>query len=385
MKFTIALITAFAVAEAQHFKSGAVTGFEKFTYGKFLTRMRAPNKKGTVSSFFTYWNGPNFYPGGWNELDIEIVPSVAKNPLSMNAIYGDGIDKHESHQYSHGFNPKDEWHTYQMEWTPDGISWTIDGVEVRHMTPDHPAVHNMNKEQSLRMNFWTPTFHSWGQGLDAKDMPWFLLYDYVEVYTYNHLTNEFELHWRDDFDTFDEKRWHKASGGFQANSSVFHPDNVSVKAGHLVLKMEPANKTTQKEQKEDAIKGEAKKETAKKPKKSAEPSPSQHRQRAHHLSRDHARSAKATDDKKFWIGGKPPAESKKDEIPAQAEEKLNEYFDSETDSDADWNEYQAYVHGRHGGLHHVGHEDYGVVESAPVVQVAEDKYAYKQWKQERKA
>ena len=35
------------------------------------------------------------------------------------------------------------------------------------------------------MNFWTPTFHSWGQGFDPADMPWYALYDYVEVFTYN--------------------------------------------------------------------------------------------------------------------------------------------------------------------------------------------------------
>jgi len=93
------------------------------------------------------------------------------------------------------------------------------------------------------MNFWTPTFHSWGHGLDASDMPWFLLYDYVEVHKWNHASNEFELHWRDDFDNFDDKRWHKASGGFDANSSIFHPDNVSVKAGNLVLKMQPKGDT----------------------------------------------------------------------------------------------------------------------------------------------
>jgi len=97
----------------------------------------------------------------------------------------------------------------------------------------------MTKKSSLRMNFWTPTFHSWGHGLDASDMPWFLLYDYVEVHKWNHASNEFELHWRDDFDNFDDTRWHRASGGFDSNSSIFHPDNVSAKAGHLVLKMEP--------------------------------------------------------------------------------------------------------------------------------------------------
>ena len=110
MRFAAIMIAG--VAEATRYKSGAVTGSEKFQYGKFIARMKAPNKKGTVSSFFTYWNGPNFYTGGWNELDYEIVPSVAENPLSMNIIYGDGHSKRESHDYHRSFDPKDDWHIY---------------------------------------------------------------------------------------------------------------------------------------------------------------------------------------------------------------------------------------------------------------------------------
>ena len=101
------------------------------------------------------------------------------------------------------------------------------------------AVDHMHKAQSLRMNFWTPTFDSWGHGFNAADMPWYVLYDYVEVYNWDEATNGFKFHWRDDFDNFDASRWHKASGGFEANSSIFHPDNAYAKAGNLVLKMEP--------------------------------------------------------------------------------------------------------------------------------------------------
>lgn len=223
MKFAIALISAVAaVAEAQHYKSGAVTGFEKFTYGKFITRMRAPNKKGTVSSFFTYWNGPNFYPGGWNELDIEIVPSVEKNPFSMNVIYGDGEVKRETHDYKADFDPASDWHIYELAWSPDFIAWSIDNKEVRRVTKDDPSVKLTDKPQSVMMNFWTPTFESWGKGLDAADMPWFVEYDYVETYVYNHHTNGFDFHWRDNFDTFDTNRWHKSDNTtFDANSTTF--------------------------------------------------------------------------------------------------------------------------------------------------------------------
>ena len=132
MRFTLSLLAVIGVAQAG-FKSGSVSTFEKFTYGKFIARMKAPNQKGTVSSFFTYWDGPGFFPGGWNELDVEIVPSVKEQPFSTNVIYGDGMLKQEVHDYAHGFDPKDEWHVYEMEWTPDYISFTVDGFEVRHI------------------------------------------------------------------------------------------------------------------------------------------------------------------------------------------------------------------------------------------------------------
>lgn len=240
MKFTSALIAVVGVAEAARYKSGAVTGFEKFTYGKFITRMKAPDKKGTVSSFFTYWNGPDFYPGGWNELDVEIVPSVSQNPFSMNVIYGDGHKKHETHDYQPSFDPKDDWHIYEMAWTPEFIAWSIDNKEVRRVEKDDPSIQKMAKGQSVMMNFWTPTFESWGKGFKAADMPWYVLYDYVETHTWNSETNGFDFHWRDDFQTFDSNRWHKSDNTtFDANSTTFHASQSYVKDGHLVLKMEP--------------------------------------------------------------------------------------------------------------------------------------------------
>jgi len=50
---------------------------------------------------------------------------------------------------------------------------------------EHESINFMHKAQELRMNFWTPTFPAWGAGLNASDMPWYLLFDYVEVYSYN--------------------------------------------------------------------------------------------------------------------------------------------------------------------------------------------------------
>ena len=98
----------------------------------------------------------------------------------------------------------------------------------------------MDKAQSLRMNFWTPTDSERSKGLELtpEDLPWYVLFDYVEVFTWDEASNEFRLHWRDDFDTLDNGRWHIAEGGFEENSCEFKKDNVYSAHGYLVLKMD---------------------------------------------------------------------------------------------------------------------------------------------------
>ena len=48
-----------------------------------------------------------------------------------------------------------------------------------------------------------------GAGLDATKMPTNTEVDYVEVYNYNSEEDKFWLRYRDDFDTFNPKRWNK--------------------------------------------------------------------------------------------------------------------------------------------------------------------------------
>lgn len=185
MKFILALVSAASVAEAS-WKSGSVSTFEKFTYGKVVASMKAPNEKGTVSSIFTYWDGPGFYSGGWNEIDLNVVPSVSGTPLSTNVVYGDGHKKHEDHAYSGSNSLNNDWHTYAFEWTPEYIAWFVDDREVRRIEAGHDeAVNFLHKESTLRLNFWTPTFHEWAEGFNPSDMPWFVLFDYVEFFNWS--------------------------------------------------------------------------------------------------------------------------------------------------------------------------------------------------------
>ena len=74
-------------AEATPYKSGHVKTSEAFLYGKFEARIKSQNKLGTVTSFFTFWDGPvseRHY--GWNEIDVELVPSITDHAFSTNII-----------------------------------------------------------------------------------------------------------------------------------------------------------------------------------------------------------------------------------------------------------------------------------------------------------
>ena len=89
------------------------------------------------------------------------------------------------------------------------------------------------------MNFWTPTWSPWGDGLNADTMPWTADYDYVETYKYDQTSKKFTLNWRDDFDHLDTVRWLVSDQwNFGGSSTTFMKKQVYTDAGALHLKLE---------------------------------------------------------------------------------------------------------------------------------------------------
>jgi beta-glucanase (GH16 family) len=45
-------------------------------------------------------------------------------------------------------DPRDEWHVYEFQWTPDYISWLYDGEEVRRVDAswENPEIDYMWRE-----------------------------------------------------------------------------------------------------------------------------------------------------------------------------------------------------------------------------------------------
>ncbi len=166
---------------------------------------------------------------------MEIVPSVCENPFSMNIIWRDG---QQDHNYATGFHPGTDWFTYTVEWTPDYVSWYVNDRLVRK-TEGTEDVHFLNQPTQLMMNFWTPTWSPWADHFDDAAMPWYAKYDFIEVHDYDHDKKDFKLRWRDDFNSWDVKKWYASDNwGFENNSSLFMGSQVYVENGNLVLKMD---------------------------------------------------------------------------------------------------------------------------------------------------
>ena len=236
--FALAAIAALASARPNPYISGEVSTYETYQYGKFSTRMRGPLKKGTVQSLFTYWKGPNWSWAEWNEIDVELVPSVTDSPFSTNVIYGDGtVGQLQQQEYDYSSTESD-WHTYTFEWTPEHITWYFDGKVVRSLDSSNEGVWRMNKAQNLMMNFWTPTWSPWGDNLNDVDMPYLAEYDWVEVYSYDAASKGYNFLWRDEFDTLDLNRWEVSDNwAFDGNSTTFMASQVTVENSVLTLKL----------------------------------------------------------------------------------------------------------------------------------------------------
>lgn len=210
-----------------------------YTYGRFEVRMKAANRDGILSSFFTYFDGTSTDPWSsskWNEIDLEIMGRYDDN-IQFNTITPGQVN-HVSH-YPTSFSPHLDYHTYAFEWTPQYVAWFVDGQEVLRQTGSHIAT--LTRPQKIMMNIWNPLYENWAGLLNPATLPAFAYYDYVSYYTYTPGTgnygtnNNFTHSWTDNFDSWDTSRWEKATHTWDANGCDFIQANAVFKDGKLIL------------------------------------------------------------------------------------------------------------------------------------------------------
>lgn len=225
---------------------------ESFLYGKFEVRMKSVENSGMLSSFFTFYDQPDF-ASNWNEIDIEILGRY-NNEIQFNTITP-GPNGRAAHEKRHvlNFNPHSDFHTYSFAWTPDYIAFEVDGEEVFRDTGDH--IQDMNKPQKIMMNIWISHWTEWTGKWVEKKFPLEALYDYVSYYEYKpELKEKFELKWKDDFNRVNYGRWDFASHSFEGNLVQFTPSNGYINKGNLVLAITKSNNTNHNDVEESEVK-----------------------------------------------------------------------------------------------------------------------------------
>lgn len=221
-------------ASAKTYKGAEYRTKEAYTYGRFEVRMKSFEKDGLLASFFTYHEIQT--TADWNEIDLEIMGRFSNN-VQFNAITS-GQTNHVRSNYVE-FNPSLDFHTYAFEWTPQYVSWFVDGTEVYRQTGSH--VQTMNKAQKIMMNVWNPAYPNWAGVLNPAALPAFAYYDWVSYYAYTPGSgsygtgNNFSLKWKDDFNSWDQSRWEKATHTWDGNNCDFITDNAVIKDGMLIL------------------------------------------------------------------------------------------------------------------------------------------------------
>ena len=155
-------------SSGKSYSGGEYRTIERFSYGRFETRMKAAKGSGIVSSFFTYTGSP------WDEIDVEI---LGKNTSQAQLnYYVNGTGGHEK-MIDLGFDASAGFHTYAIDWQPNSISWYVDGVLKHTVTgststlPSHPMQIMMNLWNGIGVDGWLGSFH--------YSAPMYASYDYV--------------------------------------------------------------------------------------------------------------------------------------------------------------------------------------------------------------
>lgn len=117
-------------------------GFFSQTYGKFQIRMKLPPGRGLWPAFWL--EGADVNKVGWpacGEIDV-----VEVNNRHSKILTGFAHAPHFNFEAIREL-PESlyaEYHTYSVDWTPQGITWLIDGTQYAHMSSypgwafDHP-------------------------------------------------------------------------------------------------------------------------------------------------------------------------------------------------------------------------------------------------------
>jgi GR25 family glycosyltransferase involved in LPS biosynthesis len=146
------------------YTSAALSSRNAYRYGRFTAELKPPAVAGLITGLFLHRNSPR------QEIDIEFLGNDTTK-LLVNVFYNPGYEGAKV-EYGYrgtpalielGFNAADDFHRYEIDWTPTAIRWRIDGrlLHCRLQWDPTPIPH-------LPMQFQLNVWHSRSTALAGK-------------------------------------------------------------------------------------------------------------------------------------------------------------------------------------------------------------------------
>ena len=173
--------------EGAAYTSASLTSRANWTYGRVEVRAKLPKGRGTWPAIWML--GTNIGEAGWPTCgEIDIMEHVGFDPGRIHANIHTRAYNHVQRTNKGNSitvaRPDDEFHVYEMLWTPGEIGVLVDGQ--RYFTfakePGGDTVWPFDKPQYLILNL--AIGGTWGgqQGIDDSAFPARFVIDYVRVY-----------------------------------------------------------------------------------------------------------------------------------------------------------------------------------------------------------
>lgn len=141
-----------STSDIRDFTAGGIATTQRFRYGRFAARVRPARVPGLITGIFLHRDLPR------QEIDIELLGRDTRRML-VNVYYNPGTVGARM-QYGYrgapslidlGFDAADDFHLYEIEWTPSVIRWMVDGRVVHERgvwdptpIPNQPLEFNIN-------------------------------------------------------------------------------------------------------------------------------------------------------------------------------------------------------------------------------------------------
>jgi GR25 family glycosyltransferase involved in LPS biosynthesis len=153
------------------YTSAALSTRDRYRYGTFSADLRPTGQAGLISGMFLHRNSPR------QEIDIEFVGRDTTK-LLVNTYYNPGTEGSRM-EYGYrgtpelidlGFDAAEDFHRYQIDWTPEQVQWKVDGqvvVERAHWAPTPIP----NLPMQFHINLWLTRSTELAGRLNRRRLP----------------------------------------------------------------------------------------------------------------------------------------------------------------------------------------------------------------------